>query len=78
MDQFREGKRGFQARTDFGMPMYSSGRRTAGISRGGSLGLVLALAVEVDAVADELGVAGVADVGGFAGSGVELMMECAA
>ena len=35
IDQFREGRRGFQERTDLGIPMYSRGRRTGGISRGG-------------------------------------------
>lgn len=87
MDQLREGRRGFQARTDLGMPMYSSGRSTAGISRGTGLGLEAAApaalpAVELDAVVDEeaAGVAGVAagavELDGV--GGVELMAATAA
>lgn len=62
MDQLREGKRGFQARTDLGIPMYSNGRRTAGISRGTGFALEAAaaeaallavVAVEVDAAVVE-------------------------
>lgn len=80
MDQLREGRRGFQARTDLGIPMYSKGRRTAGISRGTGLGLEAAaaaeaallaiVAVEVDAavVEEEVDAAVVA-------AGVEVVLE---
>ena len=90
MDQLREGKRGFQARTDLGMPMYSSGRSTAGISRGTGLVLLAAAAAagaaaallvieELEAVADEQvdGVADVVDVvvvDNVDGGGVELIL----
>ena len=71
MDQLREGRRGFQARADLGMPMYSKGRRTAGIPRETGLGFVaalLAVAVVVEAVVEEevdAAAAGVAEVAGF-------------
>ena len=84
MDQLREGSRGFHARTDLGMPMYSSGRRTGGISRG--IGLALAAAAEAALLAvepeagvgvgvdeDAAGVAGAVEVDGVGGGGVALM-----
>lgn len=70
MDQLREGRRGFQERTDLGIPMYSKGRRTGGISRGG----VGTFGAD-DAPAAGVGGAGAAEEDGVEGGGVKLMLS---